>query len=114
MSMETNLFVISGRLGQDPEVTEKPNKPAITRFSVAQTTKITDSEGNTTERTDWFRVTAFNGVGTQAAQFLKKGDQALFQGKLRQEKWTDAEGAKRETVGMIADRVQFLSKKREA
>ncbi len=47
-------------------------------------------------------------VAEIAGEYLKKGSQAYFEGRLQTRKWTDKEGQDRYTTEIVADRMQML------
>ena len=60
------------------------------------------------EKTEWHRVVMFGKVAEIAGEYLKKGSQAYFEGRLQTRKWTDKEGQDRYTTEIVADRMQML------
>ncbi len=50
----------------------------------------------------------FGKVAEIAGEYLKKGSQAYFEGRLQTRKWTDKEGQDRYTTEIVADRMQML------
>lgn len=65
---------IIGNLGATPEVKYLPGGDQVVNFSVAVNRRYKDRAGNQKEETAWFRIVAFNGIGTACADHLKKGD----------------------------------------
>jgi single-strand DNA-binding protein len=50
----------------------------------------------------------FGRVAEVAGEYLKKGSQAYFEGRLQTRKWTDKEGQDKYTTEVVADRMQML------
>ncbi len=107
-----NRIIIVGYLGRDPELRYTPQGMAVCNFSVATTEKRKDSRTNEAQDiTTWFRVTLFGRRAEVANQYLSKGRQVYVEGTLRQEEWVDRDGAKRTTLAVTANDIQFLTPK---
>ena len=59
------------------------------------------------KRVDWHRVVCWGGLA-QTCRHLSKGDQVAVFGKLRTNRWEDAEGKARRTVEVVATDIGFL------
>src|ERR671938_616025 len=103
-----NRISIIGNLGRDPEVRMTPTNTVVTTFSVAVNERRRDAEGNPQEKTLWFRVTAFGRLAEICAQYLAKGAGVYVEGRLDPQEWTDAAGANRFTLGLVASDVRML------
>jgi single-strand DNA-binding protein len=55
-------------------------------------------------------VSAWRELGETVANYKKKGDPILVEGRLQYHTWQAQDGEKRSTVDVVADRVQFLSR----
>jgi single-strand DNA-binding protein len=107
-----NKVIIVGRLGQDPEVKVLENGNTVANLSVATSETWKDKQGEKQEKTEWHRLVAFGKTGELVGEYLKKGSQAYFEGKLQTRSW-DKDGEKRYTTEVVVNQVQFLSKKSE-
>jgi single-strand DNA-binding protein len=85
-----------------------PANTAVTTFSVAVNERRRDADGNPQEKTLWFRVTAFGRLAEICAQYLAKGAGVYVEGRLDPQEWTDAAGANRFTLGLVASDVRML------
>jgi single-strand DNA-binding protein len=104
-----NKITIVGYLGRDPEIRYTPDGTAVCHFSVATTEKRKDQRtGEAQDVTTWFRVTAWRRQAEVANQYLSKGKQVYVEGRLRQEEWTDRDGARRTSLEVAATDIQFL------
>ena len=118
----TNIVLLVGNLGADPESRTTGNGTDITTISVGTSRPKRDSEGKTfkdasgftAKDTEWHRVTCFNGLGRIIEQHATKGMLVSVRGRLHNSKWTDSEGVQRYGYEIIADDVQFLSRGRQA
>lgn len=118
----TNIVILVGNLGADPQSRTTNGGTDVTTFSLGTSRPKRDSEGKTykdasgftAKDTEWHRVTCFNGLGRVIAQHAVKGMLVSVQGRLHNSKWTDSEGIERYGYEVIADDVQFLNRPRAA
>lgn len=98
-----NQVILTGRLGQAPEVRTFDNGDMVANLSVATTESWKDKgTGDKRERTDWHRVVLqTSGLARVAQQYLGKGDLVQVCGQLRNREWTDANGVKRYATEVV-------------
>ena len=107
-----NKAIIVGTVGQDPELRYAANGSAVVNVSVATNESWNDKNtGEKSERTEWHRIVMFGKLGEIAAQYLKKGSQAYFEGKIHTRKWQDNEGKDRYSTEITANEMQMLGSK---
>ncbi len=115
MGRGINKAVIVGTLGKDPEIRYAENGNAVVNISVATNESWKDREtGEAQERTEWHRIVLFGKLGEIASQYLKKGSQAYFEGKIRTSKWQDQTGVDRYTTEVIANEMEMLGRRSDA
>lgn len=104
-----NKVIIVGRLGQDPEVRYAQSGDAVCTLSVATSKRWKDkNSGQMQEKTEWHRLVIWGKRAETAAEYLKKGSQAYFEGELETRKWTDGSGVERYTTEIKVVEFQFL------
>lgn len=114
MSKGINKAVIVGTLGRDPEIRYSSNGNAVVNISVATNESWKDREtGEPQERTEWHRIVIFGKLGEIASQYLKKGSQAYFEGRIKTNKWQDQSGNDRYTTEIVANEMQMLGRRPE-
>jgi single-strand DNA-binding protein len=112
MGKGINKAVIVGTLGTDPETKYAANGNAVVNVSVATNETWKDSAtGKAQERTEWHRIVMFGKLGEIAQQYLKKGSQAYFEGRIRTNKWQDGDGNDRYSTQIVASEMQMLGRK---
>ena len=117
----TNIVILVGNLGADPQSRTTNGGTDVTTFSLGTSRPRRDSEGKTykdasgftAKDTEWHRVTCFNGLGRVIAQHAVKGMLVSVRGRIHNSKWTDSEGIERYGYEVIADDVQFLGRGRQ-
>src|SRR5438046_1113861 len=92
MNMIRNNVQLVGNLGQNPEVTTTKSGKKVANFSIACTESRVDAEGRKIDTTQWFQITAWEGLATIAEKYMVKGKQVAIAGKLVNKSWTDKDG----------------------
>ena len=100
-----NRVVLAGNLTRDPELRFTQNGVPVCSFSIAVNRVRSKSEA-----VDFFNVSAWRELGETVANYKKKGDPILVEGRLQYRTWEVQNGGKRSAVDVVADRVQFLSR----
>ena len=99
-----NKVIILGRIGQDPEIRFMPNGNAVANISVATSEKWKDKQtGQQQESTEWHRVVVFGKLAEICGEYLRKGSEVYFEGKLKTRKWTDQQGVEKYTTEIVVD-----------
>ncbi|MDO6718844.1 single-stranded DNA-binding protein [Psychrosphaera sp. 1_MG-2023] len=105
MARGVNKVILIGTLGQDPEVRFMPNGTAVANISLATNESWKDKNtGQMQEKTEWHRVVVFGKLAEVAGEYLRKGSQVYFEGKLQTRKWQDqATGVDKYTTEVVID-----------
>lgn len=109
-------LILTGNLGNDPEMRYMPDGQAVTNFSVACNRRWNDRvTGEQQEEVTWYRVSVWGRQAEAAHEYLSKGRQVLVEGRLRPDPqtggprlWTRQDGTIGASYEVVADRVQFL------
>ena len=101
-----NSINIIGRLVRDPEQVVTKSGVEMTTFSIAV------AEGK--DEVSYFDCKAFKKTAELVAKYKHKGEQVGVSGRLKQERWSTDDGAKRSKVVIVADRVTFVGSKAES
>lgn len=109
--MYLNKAVIVGNLTRDPELKTLPSGMKVASFSIATNRVWKDAAGQKKEAADYHNIVVFGRQAETSAQYLKKGSQAMIEGRLQTQSWDDAgSGKKMYRTEIVADRVQFGSR----
>jgi len=115
MSRGINKAVIVGTLGKDPEIKYTSNGNAVVNVSVATNESWKDRDtGEKQERTEWHRIVMFGRLGEIASQYLKKGSQAYFEGRIKTSKWQDDSGMDRYSTEIVVKEMQMLGRRSDS
>ncbi len=108
-----NKVFLLGNLTRDPELCYTPNGIAVANFGLAINRNYTTQGGEHKQETCFVRVVVFGKQAENCNQYLQKGRLLFIEGRLQYRSW-EADGKKRSTLDIVADRVQFLGKGKEA
>lgn len=115
MARGVNKAIIVGTLGKDPDVKYTAGGSAVVNVSVATNESWRDKNtGENVEKTEWHRIVIFGKLAEIAAQYLKKGSQVYFEGKIQTRKWQDQSGQDRYSTEIVANEMQMLGGRQDA
>ncbi len=103
-----NRVVLAGNLVRDPELRFTSNGVPVCSFSIA-VNRVRSKD----EAVDFFNVSAWRELGETIANWKKKGDPILVEGRLQYRTWEAQDGTKRSAVDVVADGVQFLGRSQD-
>ena len=113
MARGVNKVILIGNLGEDPDLRYTDGGTAVCNMSLATNESYTDSDGNDVQRTEWHDVVAWGRLGEICDEYLEKGSQVYFEGKLQTREWTDGDGNTRYSTEMKARDMMFLDSNRQ-
>ncbi len=108
--MYLNKVLIVGNLTRDPELKAIPSGAKVCTMGVATNRVWMDKTGKKQESTEFHNVVVFGRQAETSAQYLKKGQQVLIEGRLQTRSWDGQDGKKNYRTEIVADRVQFGQK----
>ncbi|MBF9350628.1 single-strand binding protein Ssb [Mycobacteroides abscessus subsp. massiliense] len=93
-----------GNLTADPELRQTPNGVSVAQFSVASTPRIYDKQAQEWKDGDttFLRAQVWRELAEGAANELRKGDQVIVVGKLKQRQY-EKDGVQRTAYEVEAD-----------
>ena len=97
-----NRVIVMGNLGTDPELRETSSTP-VCSLSIATPGRVVDKE----QTVEWVKVTTFGKTAELCAKYLKKGSNALIEGRMQTDKYTDKQGVTKYSTKVIGERVVF-------
>ena len=103
-----NRVVLTGNLTRDPELRSLPSGMSVCSLRIASNTRRKGATGEWEDKPNYFSVTVWGAQGENCARFLSKGRPVALDGRLEWREWQGQDGAKRESVEIVADSVQFL------
>ena len=100
-----NRVTLAGNLTRDPELTFTNNGIPVCNTGIA-----VNRVRSKNEEVDFFDLTIWREAGETIANYKKKGDPILIEGRLQFRQWESNEGERRSKVDVVVDSFQFLSR----
>ena len=104
-----NKATIIGNLTRDPESKALPSGITVVNFSIATNRNWKDKEGNKKEEVQFHNCVSFGKQADTIAQYVKKGQQLMVEGRIQTRSW-EVEGGKRYATEIMVEQFQFGSK----
>ena len=101
-----NRVILAGNLTRDPELRFTNAGIPVCSFGLAVNRRKPKDGGD--PEVDFFDISAWRELGETIANYKKKGDPILVEGRLQFRSWEAQDGSKRNKVDIVADNVQFL------
>lgn len=99
-----NKVILIGNVGKDPEVRYMPSGGAVANITLATSESWRDKQtGEQKESVEWHRVVLQGKLAEIAGEYVKKGSQVYFEGKLQTRKWQGQDGQDKYTTEIIVD-----------
>jgi single-strand DNA-binding protein len=95
-----NTCVLTGNLGNDPDIFYNQEGSQICTFNLAFKCSK--------KKTGWIKVTCFQRLAESTEKYLHKGAKIAVVGSLEQNKWETDDGQQRSSIQMIANTIEFL------
>jgi len=108
-----NKVFIVGNLTRDPELRSTRDGISVCSFTVAVNRRVRNAEAGQPEA-DFFRVSAWRGLGENCAKYLAKGRKVAVTGSVSVNTYTGNDGNMRASLEVTADDVEFLTPRGEA
>ena len=109
--MYLNKVYLIGNLTRDPELKSLPTGNKVTQFSIATNRVYKLENGTKQESTEYHNIVVFGRQAETSAQYLKKGQSVLIEGRIQTRSWDDAAtSTKKYRTEIVAESVQFGNK----
>ena len=102
-------ITLIGHVGTPPEMRYTPSGTAVANFSLAVNRRWTNADGQTQEKTTWFRISTWKRQAEIVSQYVTKGSRIMVVGEVDEaQPWTDRDGLQRASIEITALEVRFL------
>ncbi len=108
--MNVNKVILIGRLTRDPEMRTTPSGQNVTNIGLATSRVYNDKNGQRQETTEFHNLVLWGRTAEIAAQYLIKGQEAYFEGRLTHRKYTGKDGVERSATDIVVENMQLGSK----
>lgn len=106
-----NQSIIVGRIVREPEVRETENGNKVTNITLAVQRPYKNIDGE--YDTDFISCVLWKGIAETTAEYCKKGDLIGIRGRIQTRMIEYSEDIKRNIMEVVAERVTFLSSKKQ-
>ncbi|EMY62085.1 single-stranded DNA-binding protein [Leptospira terpstrae] len=104
-----SYIILDGNLTADPEEKTIAGGKTLANFTVAVNHTSNNQEGKDKEEVSFFEVEAWEKLGENCVEFLRKGSKVTVMGNLKQNRWKTSEGENKSKFRVIASTVRFDS-----
>ena len=108
-----NSVLLEGNLCRDPELRYTPKGTPVCTLVLASNRSY-KVEGERQEEVSFVETTTWGKLATVCAEHLAKGRGVRVVGRLKQDRWEDAEGNARAKVVIVAEQVEFQPRRSAA
>ncbi len=109
--MYINSVTLIGNLTRDPELKALPSGSKVSNISIATNRVWFNDKKEKQEAIEYHNIVAFGKQAETIAQYCKKGDQILVEGRLQTRSW-EQDGSKRYATEIVLENFQFGQKKK--
>ena len=112
---QLNSIFLEGNLVRDPEHNETQMGGSVCNFSLAVNHTFRDSKGEKVDEVSFFDVETWGNLAEKLKKVnVKKGRGVRVVGRLKQERWKDAEGKSHSKIFVVAERIELKQQIRKA
>ena len=109
MARGVNKAIVLGNCTKDPDVKYAASGAAIVNVTVATNESWVDKNTQQkVEKAEFHRIVVFGKLAEICAQYLKKGSQVYFEGKIQTTKYQDQSGQDKYSTEIVAKEMQLL------
>ncbi len=109
-----NKVLLIGNLTRPPELRYTPSGTAVADLRLAVNRAYTTQGGERREDTCFLTVVVWGKQAESCGEYLDKGSPILIEGRLQTRDWETKDGQKRNVVEVVAERVQFMGRGKQA
>lgn len=108
--MNLNKVQLIGRLTRDPEIRTTPSGQTVATVSIATNRTWKDKSGQKQEKSEFHNIVMWGRTAEIAGQYLSKGQEAYFEGRMETRSYTGKDGAERRTTEVVVENMQMGSR----
>jgi single-strand DNA-binding protein len=101
---------IIGNVGRDPEMRMTPQGRPVCDFSVA-VNRVSNSGGERSEQTDWYRVSCWGKQAETAQQIIQKGQQIYVDGRFSPRTYMNKDNVEKMSLDISCNDFQLLGRR---
>lgn len=108
--MNLNKVQLIGRLTRDVELRTTPSGQTVATVGLATNRTWNDKSGQKQEKSEFHNIVMWGRLAEIAGQYLTKGQEAYFEGRLETRTYTGKDGVEKRTTEIIAENMQMGSR----
>lgn len=108
--MNLNKVQLIGRLTRDPEIRTTPSGQTVATIGIATNRTWMDKSGQKQEKTEFHNIVIWGRLAEIAGQYLTKGQEAYFEGRLETRSYTGKDGIEKKVTDIVAENMQMGSR----
>lgn len=108
--MNVNKVILVGRLTRDPDLRTTATGQTVASVSLATNRVWKDKNGQKQEQTEFHNIVLWGRLAEIAGQYLVKGAEAYFEGRLQTRKYTGKDNVERRLTEIVAENMQLGSR----
>lgn len=105
--MNLNKVQLIGRLTRDPELRTTPSGQTVATVGLATNRTWKDKMGQKQEKSEFHNLVVWGRTAEIVGQYLTKGQEAYFEGRLETRSYTGKDGVERRTTEVIVENMQM-------
>ena len=109
-----NRVVLMGRLTRDPEIRYTQTGKAVASIGLAVDRRVRRDAPAGQQTVDFINIVAWEKTAEFCANYFKKGQRMLVEGRLQVRSYDAKDGTKRTVAEVVADNVEFCESKNSA
>ena len=108
--MNVNKVLLVGRLTRDVDLRTTNSGQTVANVGIATNRFWKDQGGQKQEQTEYHSIVLFGRLAEIAGQYLSKGQEAYFEGRLQTRSYTGKDGVERRVTEVVAENMQLGSR----
>ncbi len=104
---QLNSLIIEGNVTREPEIKETPNGFKVCTIPLAVNRYYKNTNGDGVSEVSYFNIEAFGKLAESCQRNCNKGRGLRVVGRLKQNRWTTADGKTTSRVSIIAEHIEF-------
>jgi len=109
-TMNLNKVQLIGRLTRDPEIRTTPSGQTVATVSIATNKTWKDKSGQKQEKSEFHNLVMWGRTAEIAGQYLTKGQEAYFEGRMETRTYTGKDGVERRSTEVVVENMQMGSR----
>lgn len=107
-----NSIILEGNLTREPNLTHTGKGTSVCNFNIASN-RYFRSDNETVNEVSYIDVEAWSKLGEICAEKLDKGRGVRVVGRIKQDRWEDAEGKSHNRHKIVAEHIEFKPSKKQ-